>query len=309
MISLSGDINEYGFDTTSTDVVKSAGSIMAQLVEHISAGKPEDVTVIDYKAREKGKRHVKDIVPTTMEYRDGKFDIKGEIITIDMSSYSEKETDQILRYVQALYEAYESRLKRRIDASNVDTMPEEMRENYTEQNRAFYYADSIRHNIEEMFYEGEDEFRKLKDNEWMFIRRTYRRPYDDGFERLEAVLDRAMESDLSSSILANIRNLIDNLAYYTYRDHYVQFEELPGGEGFADVVYFPRHDSDWPTLVIELKWNKSARGAIDQILNKKYANVAENFGTDILLVGVNYEKDAPPGKRKHTCSIVRYEVK
>ncbi len=99
------------------------------------------------------------------------------------------------------------------------------------------------------------------------------------------------------------------LAYYTYRDHYVQFEELPGGEGFADVVYFPRHDSDWPTLVIELKWNKSARGAIDQILNKKYANVAENFGTDILLVGVNYEKDAPPGKRKHTCSIVRYEVK
>ena len=67
-----------------------------------------------------------------------------------------------------------------------------MRENYTEQNRAFYYADSIRHNIEEMFYEGEDEFRKLKDNEWMFIRRTYRRPYDDGFERLEAVLDRAM---------------------------------------------------------------------------------------------------------------------
>ena len=106
----------------------------------------------------------------------------------------------------------------------------------------------------------------------------------------------------------SLRSVI-KLAYYTYRDHYVQFEELPGGEGFADVVYFPRHDSDWPTLVIELKWNKSARGAIDQILNKKYANVAENFGTDILLVGVNYEKDAPPGKRKHTCSIVRYEVK
>lgn len=106
----------------------------------------------------------------------------------------------------------------------------------------------------------------------------------------------------------SLRSVI-KLAYYTYRDHYVQFEELPGGEGFADVVYFPRHDSDWPTLVIELKWNKSARGAIDQILNKKYANVAENFGTDILLVGVNYEKDAPPGKRKHTCSIVRYKAK
>ena len=211
LVSLSGDINEYGFDTTSTDVIKAAGSIMAQLIEHIADGKPEDVVVLDYKAREKGRRHVKDIVPTTLEYRDGKFDIKGELITVDMSKYSEEEADQTLRYVQALYEAYESRLKRKIDASNVDTMPEEMQENFTEQNRAFYYADSIRHNIEEMFYEGEDEFNKIKDNEWMFIRRTYRRPYDDGFERLEAVLDRAMETDLNSSVLANIRNLIDNL--------------------------------------------------------------------------------------------------
>ncbi len=106
----------------------------------------------------------------------------------------------------------------------------------------------------------------------------------------------------------SLRSVI-KLAYYTYRDHYVQFEELPGGEGFADVVYFPHHDSDWPTLVIELKWNKSAQGAIDQILNKKYANVAERFGTDILLVGINYEKNAPSGKRRHTCSIVKYEAK
>ncbi|MBO6214335.1 MAG: hypothetical protein J6N76_02225 [Lachnospiraceae bacterium] len=211
LISLSGDINRYGFETTSTDVVKSCASIMMQLVEHIADGLPEAVTQIDYKAREKGKRHVKDIVPTTLEYRDGRFDIKGEVITIDMSKYSDEEMDQTLRYVQALYEAYESRLKRKIDASNVDTMPEEMQENFTEQNRAFYYADSIRHNIEEMFYEGEEEFKKIKDNEWMFIRRTYRKPYDDGFERLEAVLDRAMETDLNSSVLANIRNLIDNL--------------------------------------------------------------------------------------------------
>ena len=122
LISLSGDINEYGFDTTSTDVIKAAGSIMAQLVEHIADGKPEEVVVLDYKAREKGRRHVKDIVPATLEYRDGKFDIKGELITVDMSKYPEEEADQTLRYVQALYEAYESRLKRKIDASNVNTI-------------------------------------------------------------------------------------------------------------------------------------------------------------------------------------------
>lgn len=105
----------------------------------------------------------------------------------------------------------------------------------------------------------------------------------------------------------SLRSVI-KLAYYTYREHYVQFEELPGGEGFADVAYLPRHDSDWPVLIIELKWNKSAKGAIDQILNKKYANVVKNFGTDILLVGINYDKNAPAGRRKHTCSIVRYKA-
>lgn len=43
------------------------------------------------------------------------------------------------------------------------------------------------------------------------------------------------------------------LAYYTYRDYYVQFEELPGGEGYADVVYLPKRNSAYPVLVIELK--------------------------------------------------------
>ena len=103
----------------------------------------------------------------------------------------------------------------------------------------------------------------------------------------------------------SLRSVI-KLAYYTYRDHYLQFEELPAGDGYADVVYIPLPDSDWPALVIELKWNKSAKGAIEQILDRKYPSVLENLNRNILLVGINYEKDAPDGKRKHTCKIIEY---
>lgn len=103
----------------------------------------------------------------------------------------------------------------------------------------------------------------------------------------------------------SLRSVI-KLAYYTYRDHYIQLEELPGGEGYADVVYLPRKDSDWPTLVIELKWNKTAEGAIEQIVNKKYTDVMKRFGSRILLVGINYDKDAP-GDKRHTCRIVEYK--
>ena len=101
---------------------------------------------------------------------------------------------------------------------------------------------------------------------------------------------------------ASLRSVI-KLAYYEYKDHYLQWEELPAGEGYADVVYLPKRISDYPALVIELKWNKSAEGAIAQILEKKYPDALKEYGGEILLVGVNYDKDAPVGSRKHRCII------
>lgn len=88
---------------------------------------------------------------------------------------------------------------------------------------------------------------------------------------------------------------------------YVGFtkEELPAGVGFADIVYLPKHNSDWPALVIELKWNRSAEGAIDQIRKKNYPEALKNFGSEIILVGISYDKDAPAGERKHRCRIER----
>lgn len=100
----------------------------------------------------------------------------------------------------------------------------------------------------------------------------------------------------------SLRSVI-KLAYYAYKDQYLQWEELPAGEGYADVVYFPKQSSAYPALVVELKWNKSAEGAIAQIRDKKYPDALKGFGGEILLVGVNYDKDAPVGNRKHSCVI------
>ena len=98
------------------------------------------------------------------------------------------------------------------------------------------------------------------------------------------------------------------LAYYTYRDHYLQFEELPAGEGYADVVYVPKPDTDWPALVVELKWNQGAEGAIEQILKKKYPVALQNLDRQILLVGISYNKEAAAGEKKHSCRIIPYTL-
>ena len=105
----------------------------------------------------------------------------------------------------------------------------------------------------------------------------------------------------------DLRSVI-KLAYYAYRDNYVQFEELPAGEGYADIVYLPKRGSGWPALVVELKWNKSAEGAISQIKKMHYPESLRGFSEEIVLVGINYDKDAPAGKRKHECKIERLQL-
>ena len=59
--------------------------------------------------------------------------------------------------------------------------------------------------------------------------------------------------------------------------------------------------------MIELKWNKNAEGAIDQIINKKYPSVIKDYGKQILLVGITYDKDAKTGEKKHICRIVEFQ--
>ena len=92
------------------------------------------------------------------------------------------------------------------------------------------------------------------------------------------------------------------LAYFGYKDYYLKFEELPSGDGYADIVYLPKKSSPMPALVVELKWNQSAEGAIVQIKNRRYPEVLHGYGGVVLLVGIAYDKDAKE-KRKHTCVI------
>ena len=99
-----------------------------------------------------------------------------------------------------------------------------------------------------------------------------------------------------------LRSVIQ-IAYYSYTDYYLKFEELPSGDGYADIVYLPKRASRVPALVIELKWNKSAEGAIAQIKDKRYFDALKDYGGEILLVGINYDREARGEKRKHICVI------
>lgn len=94
-----------------------------------------------------------------------------------------------------------------------------------------------------------------------------------------------------------------SLALYAARDFYTVYRELPTGKGFADMVYVPKKRfGDKPAFVVELKWDKSAEGAIAQIRQRQYCKSLEDYAGNLLLVGVNYDK----ATRAHTCVIEEY---
>ncbi len=54
-----------------------------------------------------------------------------------------------------------------------------------------------------------------------------------------------------------------------------------------------------PAVIVELKYDRSVRSAISQIREKQYPQVLEGYSGEIVLVGVNYDKDS----KEHSCVI------
>jgi len=93
------------------------------------------------------------------------------------------------------------------------------------------------------------------------------------------------------------------VAYYVARKDYTLVRELPAGKGYADIAFIPRKHTDKPAMIVELKWDKSATGAINQIKEKQYAGILDEYQGNLLLVGINYDKNS----KKHECVIEKKE--
>lgn len=150
----------------------------------------------------------------------------------------------------------------------------------------------------------DDTIRRVRESEQLIIDTVH-----ENAEAVAAQIEKihGEESALHYNNEQSLRSVIKR-AYFSYGDEFVLFEELPAGAGFADVVYLPKKDSMLPALLIELKWNKTAQGAIGQIKERDYPAAIREYGGEILLVGINYDKEAQAGKRKHTCVIEKYQI-
>ena len=120
-------------------------------------------------------------------------------------------------------------------------------------------------------------------------------------QAVERAIDLA--HDENTSILSyndeNSLACVLSVAYIWAKNEYIIHREYATGKGYADLVMIPRRNVSKPALVIELKFGHSADTALDQIRRKEYpAKIAEYTG-EILLVGINYDKET----KQHSCKI------
>ena len=113
--------------------------------------------------------------------------------------------------------------------------------------------------------------------------------------------------DEETSILSynneNSMACVLSIAYLYAKNDYIIHRELASGRGFADLVFIPRKNVDSPALVVELKYDKDADTAISQIKRKKYPAKVVQYTDNLLLVGINYDKET----KTHSCVIERWE--
>ena len=136
---------------------------------------------------------------------------------------------------------------------------------------------------------------------------------------LEATLDREetlvadyieqIHMEYASAIQYHNENSLSSvltIAYLSAMKYYFKpIRELPTGRGFSDFVFIPKEEYrvDYPALVVELKWNKSAHTELQQIKDKKYPESLLQYTGNILLVGINYDKKS----KAHECVIEEYK--
>ena len=80
----------------------------------------------------------------------------------------------------------------------------------------------------------------------------------------------------------NSLSCVLSIAYIYAKNDYIIHRELASGKGFADLVFIPRKFSNKPAMIVELKYDKSADTAIEQIHRKEYKGKILEY-TDNLL--------------------------
>ena len=122
----------------------------------------------------------------------------------------EKDKRKDLPYLVSLLEVYSEKTGIQYkDPDELKGVPALWR-HFKDQQKAYYSAEAMSRSVRDLFADGEENLKALKDEVFSAIKIAYYSfNINDGLTRLEEVLKLAVTTQFNSTILLNIRGLID----------------------------------------------------------------------------------------------------
>ena len=121
-------------------------------------------------------------------------------------------------------------------------------------------------------------------------------------EAVAAGLDKAHQ-EAASPLTYNNEGALQaaiGLAYFFAASEYTIIKELPAGKGYADMAFIP-FVKGRPAMVVELKMDGGTSAAMEQMVERRYADALSAFEGDVLRVAVSYDRES----KRHACKIVK----
>lgn len=210
--NLIAELARYGVSGTIHDVDEVCAELFNQLILALADGKGSIDTSVVPRVDSTGKKLAE--APLASAYvKDGKICIGGETITLPVQlMLTEEIAPHEQPYINALFEAYADALHRdAVTKDDIATLSTRHKTFFSNQRKAYYAAESIQRSVREVYGDGENQFRILKEDAFEGIQETYWGNHPDGLMRLNAVLEKITSTTLNKSALAHIVNLIGNL--------------------------------------------------------------------------------------------------
>ena len=131
--------------------------------------------------------------------------------------------------------------------------------------------------------------KSLIESTWAFDDIAVAKALDKAHSKLTSPLSYNNEQSMQSAI---------RLAFMYADSLYTVIPECPSSKGYADIAYIS-FKPNIPAMIIELKVDKSANTAINQIKEKRYFANLDKYIGNLLLVSISYDMKV----KKYSCKI------
>lgn len=206
------DLKQHNVNADIDNVDEVCAELFLKLINAMADGKGFIDTAQDNVLVDSGGTRIVMVTVDSVFVKDGKLHVGDEVLQLPVALAPDKDIKpEEMPYVNALCAAYADALMQAVTPDIIGTLPGRYHRDFSSQRASYYEAEWLHHSVRDVFDGGEEKFEALKKDAYDGIESTYLQDYDNGYQRLQAVLDKITNTTLDTSSIDRIKSLMKNV--------------------------------------------------------------------------------------------------